>query len=191
MIFLAELAFKSDRLLGLCYYYRKDFVRAEECFEKSLSIAVSPLGLYAMANLYRVTGRMERAAALFAAALRKRPDDISLAKESFKGILEAGQVALLDELFSILPVESQKIPMLRFLHASALVRLGNWRDALAVLEENGGLEVPDIREGETSFSDLYISIRQLEAQEKGIALKPNEIAIPFRFDLRMSTPKDI
>ena len=80
--------------------------------------------------------------------------------------------------------------MLRFLYASALVQLGDWRSAEAILEENDGLDVPDIREGETSFSDLYLSIRRLEARETGTELDPGTIPIPFRFDLRMSATKD-
>ena len=176
--------------LGLCQYYRNDFERAENSFEHSLSLATTPLGLYAMANLCRITGRKEESASFFAAALRKRPDDLSLVKESFKGILEAGKAELLLTLYSILPEKHRNNPMLRFLYASALVQLGDWRSAEAILEENGGLDVPDIREGETSFSDLYLSIRRLEAREKGTELDPETVRIPFRFDLRMSATKD-
>lgn len=176
--------------LGLCQYYRNDFERAEKSFEHSLSLATTPLGLYAMANLCRITGRKEESATFFAAALRKRPDDLSLAKECFKGILEAEKAELLLPLYSTLPEKNRNCPMLRFLYASALVQLGDWRSAEAILEENGGLDVPDIREGETSFSDLYLSIRRLEARETGTELDPETIPIPFRFDLRMSATKD-
>ena len=176
--------------LGLCQYYRKDFERAEKSFSQSLSLAPSPLGFYAMANLCRMTGRNEESANFFAAALRKRPDDLSLAKESFKGILETGKAELILDLFPYLPEQNRANPMIRFLYASALVRTGNWHDAEAILEENGGLDVPDIREGETSFSDLYLSIRCLEAREKGIKIDPETIRIPFRFDLRMSATED-
>ena len=175
--------------LGLCHYSRNDFERAEACFEHSLSLAPSTLGLYAMANLYRVTDRQEQSASCFAALLRKRPDDLSLAKESFKGILEAGRAERIPELYPHLSEEVRKDPMIRFLHADALARLGQWRRAEGILEENGGLEVPDLREGETSYSDLYVRIRLLESREQGRETDARSIRIPARIDLRMNAPE--
>ena len=176
--------------LGLCQYYREDFERAETCFERSLSLSVSSLGLYAMANLCRITGRKEESAAFFTAVLRRCPNDLSLAREGFKGILESGKPELIPELFRSLPEAGRRVPMIRFLHASALARIGDWRGAEAILEENGGLDVPDIREGETSFSDLYVAIRVLESREKGESPDPKTIPVPFRFDLRMSATEE-
>ena len=142
-----------------------------------------------MANLYRVTDRQEQSSSCFAALLRKRPDDLSLAKESFKGILEAGRAERIPELYPHLSEEVRKDPMIRFLHDDALARLGQWRRAEDILEENGGLEVPDLREGETSYSDLYVRIRLLESREQGRETDARSIRIPARIDLRMNAPE--
>jgi len=52
--------------------------------------------------------------------------------------------------------------------------------------ENGGILVPDIREGERSLTDIYMSIRKAEAAEKGLEFKPEETEIPFSIDFRMN-----
>ncbi len=137
--------------LGLCHYYREDFERAEECFRNSLHLASSPLALYAMANLCRATGRKESSATFFRAVLRKRLYDISLAKECFRGILEAGKAEMILELFPLLPEKSQAVPMLRLLYASALAETGDWRAAQTILEEAGGLTSRTFRKGKPLF----------------------------------------
>jgi tmRNA-binding protein len=58
-------------------------------------------------------------------------------------------------------------------------------DAEAILLENGGLEVGDIREGEISITDLYIYIQQKKAQLRGVELQVRDIEVPFKLDLRM------
>ena len=58
-------------------------------------------------------------------------------------------------------------------------------DAEAILLENGGLDVGDIREGEISITDLYIYIQQKKAQLRGVELQVRDIEVPFKLDLRM------
>jgi len=89
----------------------------------------------------------------------------------------------------VLPERLREIPMIRFLLASAFVRTGRRREAERILESDGGLDVPDIREGENSLSELYLAIRREEAAEAGIPFDPETVKIPFRFDLRMNVGK--
>ena len=44
---------------------------------------------------------------------------------------------------------------------------------------DGGLDIPDLREGETSISELYIYIQRQKHQT-------GEITIPYRLDIRLS-----
>ena len=55
-----------------------------------------------------------------------------------------------------------------------------------ILLENGGLDIPDIREGENSTSELYIFIQMEKAKLAGQTITPAQVAVPFVLDLRMS-----
>ena len=59
-------------------------------------------------------------------------------------------------------------------------------EAETILLENGGLDIPDIREGENSTSQLYIDIKTEQARRKGKEIDPKSVQVPFLLDLRMS-----
>ena len=69
--------------------------------------------------------------------------------------------------------------------AFALAYTGKLNEAEAILLEDIS-EIPDIREGENSTSQLYIYIQQQKAVRQGKILQDNEIKVPFHLDLRMS-----
>jgi hypothetical protein len=52
--------------------------------------------------------------------------------------------------------------------------------------QNGGLNIPDIREGENSASQLYIYIQQKKAELEGKIIEPDQVVVPFNLDFRMS-----
>ena len=70
--------------------------------------------------------------------------------------------------------------------ACALAHIGSLDEAEGILMENGGLDIPDIREGENSTSQVYLFIQQKRAEQKGIPFDPKKIQVPFLLDLRMS-----
>ena len=74
-------------------------------------------------------------------------------------------------------------------YAFALLRIGKFVDAEAVLNRDGGLSVTDIREGEISLTSLYIEIEKAKAAEKGMTLDIADIEVPRQFDFRMFVPK--
>lgn len=174
--------------LGLCYYWRDDFERAKNCFEKSLSIKDSAWGLYCLANTMRSTGDNDLAAATMAKASAMRPCDISLAKEALVTLYDSkdyrGMKALIDKLDP-----SIHIGKVKYYLAASTAYLGDIDAAEAMLLENGGMEIPDIREGEISTSDLWIYIQQERARREGKVLKAEDIEIPYALDFRMNVSK--
>lgn len=171
--------------LGICYYWREDYERAQACFERSLSQQESAWGLYGLANTLRVAGELQKAATLLAKASAMRPGDISLAKEAlvtladckdYRGILSL--VQRLDEEIRIGKVE--------YFYACALAHLGDLDTAQAILLKDGGIEIPDIREGETSTSELWIYIQVERARREGKTLDPEDVEIPHELDFRMN-----
>ena len=82
--------------------------------------------------------------------------------------------------------EVRQKPLIRFMESCICAHTGKLDEALAILMENGGLNVPDIREGENSTSQLYIFIQQKKAEAAGLPFDPAKVDVPFAIDLRMS-----
>ena len=72
------------------------------------------------------------------------------------------------------------------MHANALAHTGRFMEAEAILLENGGLEIPDIREGENSTSGLYLYIQEQKAKRDQVPFDAAMVQVPFELDLRMS-----
>ena len=134
-----------------------------------------------------MTGRMRKGAAIFRELSLEYADDLSLLKEAFKNFSEAGAYDDAKEVYRQLPEES-KVPLVRFFYAEALAHTGDLAGAEAILLANGGIVIPDIREGENSTSAVYVYIQQEKARREGRILKEEEIGIPFSMDLRMTVP---
>ena len=53
------------------------------------------------------------------------------------------------------------------------------------MEEDGGLEVPDLREGDNSLPNEFIFCKQVIAAREGQVLRTEEIEVPEKIDFRM------
>ena len=173
--------------LALNYYCRNDFERAEQYLRRSLALRKSRWALHALANVFRVTGRLKECAALFRDLVRDYGTDLSLVKEAFKNFSEAGAYAEALDAYHGLP-DASKVPLVHFFYAEALAHSGNLAEAEDILLADGGIEVPDIREGENSTSAVYLYIQKEKARRLGKILRDDEIEIPFSMDLRMTVP---
>lgn len=164
--------------LALNYYCRNDFERAESLLEKSLALRKSRWAHPALANVYRMTGRMRKGRGNFprtVSGIRRRS---FLLKEAFKNFSEAGAYDDAKEVYRQLPEES-KVPLVRFFYAEALAYTGDLAGAEAILLANGGIVIPDIREGENSTSAVYVYIQQEKARREGRILKEEETGFLF------------
>jgi hypothetical protein len=66
-----------------------------------------------------------------------------------------------------------------------LAHTGKPEEALAILETDGGLEIPDLREGDNAVPEEYIFIRQALAEKEGRTLQPEDVEVPVKIDFRM------
>ena len=173
--------------LALNYYCRNDFERAEQYLRRSLALRKSRWALHALANVFRMTGRLKECAGLFRDLVRDYGTNLSLVKEAFKNFSEGGAYPEALEAYHGLP-DASKVPLVRFFYAEALAHSGNLAEAEDILFADGGIEVPDIREGENSTSAVYLYIQKEKARREGKILKDDEIEIPFSMDLRMTVP---
>ena len=182
----AKHNWKSLYHLALNYCHRADMERAEQCLDKSLALAQNAWNLHAAAYFRRIEGRTSEAAALFAKCLDLEPWDASLAKDVLKSLVAMKEYDYVLIAYGMLSGELQERPLLKCLYANALAHTGRLGEAEQLLIEDGGINVPDIREGEVSTSDLYIFIQMEKAKLSGLALDAKQVDVPLALDFRMS-----
>ena len=73
----------------------------------------------------------------------------------------------------------------RLIYARAKAMTGDIAGAEALLYENGGLEVPDIREGENSITDLWFYIQKCKAEQNGEEYNEKALTPPDFANFRM------
>lgn len=171
--------------LGLVRYVQCDFEKARMMFERSLSLSRNAFNQYAMAQLLVRGGDFCAAASFAAAALECRPEDASLAKECLSILLKAGQYEQVIRHTASLPQDIGQLGRIQLTHALAQLERGNIEQAQEILHQNGGLIVPDIREGENSVTDLWFRIEQANAERDGKVFNPVDAVPPRQLDFRM------
>ena len=172
--------------LALIYYRLKDLERAEAEVAKAGNLEANRHLLHLLANIRRLQNRFEEGADLIFRAGKLDLADKSFLKEVFKMLLELEAYDKMFELSSLLAPEMLTLPLMKFMHAYALAHTGKVDEAEAVLVENGGLDIPDIREGENSTSGLYLYIQQQKAKRNNQPFDAKKVEVPFNLDLRMS-----
>ena len=172
--------------LALNHYRRNDLERAEKELSAAGALYEKRHLLHLLANIRRRQNRRDEAAELILAAGKLDLSDASFLKEVLKMLLEMGKYHALHELIEAAPAAVAGLPLIRLMRAFALAYTGDLDGAEEILLENGGLDVPDIREGENSVSQLYLYIQEQRALQTGTAFDPAAVEVPFILDLRMS-----
>jgi len=168
-------------------YRRHQYRYAEDKIRKSLAFVRNPWNLFALANIQRVQGQYDASALTMMEAVQMRPDDASLAKEALKSFLAMNiSPEVILKCHSLLSPEVQARPLVQFCHAWALGHSGRLAEAEEILCANGGLVIPDLREGENSAAELFIFLQQQKAMARGETLSPKNIQVPDVLDFRMS-----
>ena len=182
----AKESWQKHYHLALNYYRRKDWERAEKEVAAAGEISGNRYLLHILANIRRQQNRFSEAANLIYQAGLLDLSDASFLKEVVKMLLWLNDYEKMNHLIGICDIKVQNLPFIKFMKACALAHLGALDEAEEILLENGGLDIPDIREGENSTSQVYLFIQQKRAEQKGIPFDPKKIQVPFLLDLRMS-----
>lgn len=168
------------------YFHDGDDERAIDSIEKAMMQNHNAWILHAKSNILRQTRRPDSEwLPLLCEAASLIPDPY-LVKETMKLQVTNGHYLQARQFFESLPCALRERPMLRFLLAVTLLHIGRIEEAEAIILVGGGLDLPDLREGETSISELYIDIQLEKAKRKGVSLRPSLVNVPFRLDFRMT-----
>ena len=144
--------------MGLGYFAKGEYKKAKKALKKSLSLADNPWAYHALSCVYFVQHKMARAAEYIIKGMEMRPLDVSYLKEGCRILFQCGEDEALCNIYEALDVKQQSVSKIRFYYISSLHRLGRDKEAFELLEENGGFEIEDIREGEDSVAQLWSAL---------------------------------
>ena len=142
--------------------------------------ALEPGSWLALRNIAAASGLMGepgRSAEQYLRALDLMPDVAQLRVEAIEALIAANRFPEAIELSLTAPASSFA-GRFRFLEAWAAVLLGDVRRAESILER--GLEIADLREGETSLSDLWLALHRPPPGEAS-----PQSDVPFIYDFRL------
>lgn len=161
---------------GVRCYVNEKYKKAGKAFEKSLQLAENAWALHGLACVAQHKGNLKKAAGDILRGMELQKGELSYLKDGFKLLCECGQYEAICRFYENLDPDFKKNSRLKYCYIVALHRLGRHRRAYELLEENGGLVLADIREGEDSFETLW---RELTENLFGKAEEP-----PYRYQFK-------
>jgi hypothetical protein len=162
---------QTEYLIGTMAHARGDLDAATDRYRSSLQLAPNAWATRGLAEAARGE-RSDESADFAVAAAAMAPDVSALAFEAASRLLEAGRSAEALRFVESLPAGALT-PRLRLVEAFAAAAAGEVERARTVLL--GGLDVPDLREGERSVDQLWDLVFP-------------DRPLPARYDFRMRTP---
>lgn len=176
--------------LGVMACYAGEHEAAEQAFLAANRLSPSPWALWCLAILKELEDKPGEAADLALQALRLSPHR-AIAAEALRLLHKAGRDRELIAAYDALDSRLQRLGRLKALQVAALLQLGELKRASQVLL--GPLVMADIRESDTSLSDLWFELKGRElAQERREAYGEDHLQEaranfrpPARLDFRM------
>ena len=171
--------------LGAALLTQGRFAEAQDALARAGGLTRCAWVKYACSCLHLMQHEPERAAAYARQAVEAAPEDASVLKFALRVLLEARQHGEALRLIAAAPPELRQLPRVRLSEAQALAGLDRLEEAEAILLQDGGLIVPDIREGEQTMSEVWLTLQQ---KKRGLSREAAEKAapVPYRMDFRMN-----
>lgn len=104
-------------------------------------------------------------------------DDYSVAQSVMNLFMQTGNYKEAMEIYDLLDEKVKYAPRLRMYLSMCYLKTGDAQKAEEILYENGGLDVPDYREGEKFLNNLYKGIRMAKYGEN-----EDDIEVPMQFN---------
>lgn len=162
--------------LGLGYFAGESYEKAKTSFGRSLALAENPWALHGLACTCLILNEIKEAARYMAQGIQMAITDVSYLKEGFKILLFCREYERICSIYEQLGDSFKNIGKLKYYYISALHALGEDKKAYGLLEENGGLVVEDIREGEDSVAQLWDELYQSVYGKRG--------KVPYKYNFR-------
>ena len=178
---------------GIMEAARDDAESARTSWKRSHSLEPNPWALRNLAHLAQTEGKISAAADLLTEAHALHSALLPLAVEFARAMLEARRAKDLLHWIADMPATIQNAGRIQLLRIRALIGLERLDEAEEHLLQ--GIELVDVREGETSLSDLWFTVQEKrvhrrEGVPRDAALRARvrrEFPPPRHLDFRQST----
>ncbi len=161
---------------GIGCVAEEDFLKAKELLRKSWNLEANPWACHGLACIGLFTEKNEEAAEWMLKGLEMENENISYLKEGFRILFLCRAYQELIAFYESQNSKIQEIGKLKFYYISALHKIGKNEEAYEMLEENGGLVIDDIREGEDSLAKLWSELYE--------SLYSKKAPVPYRYDFK-------
>ena len=160
-------------------------------FLKSNKAAPNAWALRNIAMLYKNEYKKpEEAVRYILLAFKLKPDCAPLCVETAEMLTACGRPAEWLKIYEGLSPKLQKLGRLRLYKAVALVQLNRLNEAAEILKP--GFEMPDVKEGEYSVSQLWFELYgKIFAKETGVVYSPNNKAFICAANLKYPLPAEL
>ena len=180
---------------GLALWHNGQRDAAVEKWKDSMRKSRNPWAEYCL-GVAQLPGRPDQAAIHFSKAFAVRPDLMLLAVEWLNALLKSGKYKKALHVVKNLPETMRNTGRIRIMLGWALLGANKFKELERLLQED--ILLPDMREGETSTSDLWIGLHAKRlAKTRGVEVDHAlrlEAAIrhpvPKRLDFRMDAPEE-
>lgn len=178
--------------LGIMYYAKGDFDKAEECFTKSFEKTPNA---WAYRNLAQIKKNIKmeyaEASSLMKKAVQLNGEYTPLLIEFAYALMSSGEYSEFVDFYSTLSKAQQQNGRLKMLLGACLSKVGDIEKAMKVITKD--LIVDDIKEGEYSLSAIWTEIyAQKLAKELGVSVESltteqvlEKYPLPIELDFRM------
>lgn len=176
-------------LLGTLYVYETDYEKALAMYRKSVALQSSCWGYYGEAIALYFLKEDDAAAEAFECSLKLCSNDINLARDYCKMMSALNRNDSILKVYGSFSEEVKADPKVRYFYANALCHSGDIKKAEDIVYSDGGLQIPDMREGEESLTDLWFAIERKKAKNEGREFDQENAVPPAFLDFRMTVAK--
>lgn len=169
--------------LGIGCYFSGKLKKAEKALEKSEKLSPSPWAYHALACVEAGQGKKDKGSTYIKKGIAlllsmKKDTNVSVPylKEGFKILDMFGAEKEIIKIYIKLDKELQKVSRLRYYYIKSLAKKGEDEKAYSLLQENEGMVLEDIREGEDSLGELWSSLYEKIYEKQG--------EIPYIYDFK-------
>ena len=152
--------------LGISYLIagRNEDAR-DEC-ARSVDLTSNAWAYHGLACLY-LKSDPEKAKQFIMEGMALQRERLSYQKEGFKILEKCGAYAEIDEEYKKQTEENQKNGQIRYYYVAALAKLERNEEAYHLLNDGDGIDVSDIREGDSDIQSIWESLHEKLYGEKG------------------------
>lgn len=161
---------------GVGLFTRTEYGLAEMELKKSWYLKKSAWAAHALASAAVLSGHDTETVQWINEGLKLEHTNLSYLKDALKLLTYCKAWDEIIRWYETFGEENKNAGKLKYYYIFALHQTGKDELALRLLEENGGLEIPDIREGEDSIAQLYLELQS--------ALGKEDADLPFQYDFR-------